>query len=146
LLRRAASDGSFFGISYMSSVVVGGKCGNRLLSISRFGRAANSLIVFRAFHKPSFPRSTSLLSGVQADFLSARTWLYWLRICRALRVAHGCGYAFECIHAESGAQELFAAIGARAVFRAVFATACRGAVFVPWRRSGLRPVPRAGGS
>ena len=43
------------------------ECGNRLHRFPRFvGRAENSTIVFRAFHKPSFPRPASIAANSQA--------------------------------------------------------------------------------
>ena len=53
------------------------ECGNRFYRFPRFvGRAENSIIVFRAFHKPSFPRSTSTAAGVHADFLISSNIVY----------------------------------------------------------------------
>ena len=55
---------------YVSQLSRRWECGNRFYRFPRFvGRLENSIIVFRAFHKPSFPRSTSTAAGVHADFL-----------------------------------------------------------------------------
>jgi hypothetical protein len=43
------------------------ECGNRLDRFPRFvERAENSTIVFRPFHKPSFPRPASITTNSQA--------------------------------------------------------------------------------
>jgi len=85
------------------------ECGNRFYRFPRFvGRAENSIIVFRAFHKPSFPRSTStaaLVSG-RSSYLLEHGGFGLLHASRGVGVAHGCGHAFERREAESGAQEL----------------------------------------
>src|ERR1035441_7179038 len=54
------------------------ECGNRLHRFPRFvGRAENSTIVFRAFHKPSFPQPASIASNCQAaTFAVARLHLF----------------------------------------------------------------------
>jgi len=85
------------------------ECGNRFYRFPRFvGRAENSTIVFWAFHKLSFPRSTSTASGASggSSYLLEHGVLGLLHASRGLGVAHGCSHAFERREAESGTQEL----------------------------------------
>jgi len=85
------------------------KCGNRLFRFPRFvGRAENSTIVFRAFHKPSFPRSACTVSECLRrpfDLLEHGAFGLLHSSC-GFGVADGRGHAFERMDAESGTQEL----------------------------------------
>jgi len=121
-LRRAASDGSFSGCFHICLVVVVAvECGNRLYRFPRFvGRAENSLIVFRAFHKPSFPRSTSTAVRVQADLLICSNMVYLACcICRAASVSLMVAATRLSAFMLSPGAGTVAADRARAVFRAV---------------------------
>jgi len=85
------------------------KCGNRLYRFPRFvGRAENSIIVFRAFHKPSFPRSTSTSAqgSRRPSYLLEHGVFCLLHSLCGLGVAHVCGHPFEGVDAEPRAQEL----------------------------------------
>jgi len=85
------------------------ECGNRLYRFPELvGRAENSTIVFRAFHKPSFPRSISTEApGLRRfSYLLEHVVFGLLHASRSFRIAHRSGHALERGDGQSGAQKL----------------------------------------